>query len=225
MDDFVLQQLPELDFGIIKPEHSSENVILPDPPQPSIVSLQKGVFRKNCPHQATGLLNWHDAGTWPNGVVPLPGDDVSIPSGLSVLVDQSVNGTLGTVVIPNSSSLIIGEHSNGIEINANGFDVRGSLIAGAETCRIETSITLTLHGDRPDDRDINGTSAIATATYKGIAVNGGTLSLHGKRFYRTWTRLAKTVRPGDSILQTQHLINWEVGQQIVIVTTALRDDR
>jgi hypothetical protein len=53
----------------------------------------------------------------------------------------------------------------------------------------------------------------------------GKLNLHGQRFYRTWTRLAKTVEPGDTILLLQHSVNWLPGQEIVLVTTAMKDSR
>ena len=128
--------------------------------------------------------------------------------------------------MPATSELIIGEDTvNGIEIDASGIEVLGSFIAGSESCRIETPITITLHGSLPEDRNINGTSLTAIPTYKGISVRGGSLNLHGKRYSKTWVRLAETIRPGDDKAHLQHPVNWEVGQQVVLVSTAMRDDR
>ena len=224
LDDFIIERVQYLVFDVIEPGQGSEVIILPDPPEPTASSLLSGTDRTGCPHEQGDLQNWHNASTW-DGTIPRAGDDVTLPAGVSVLIDQSVSGILGTVIIPATSYLIFGESIDGIEINASGFDVRGNLVAGSETCRIETSITITLHGSRPGDNDINGSHATAIPTYKGIAVSGGTLSLHGKRYYNTWTRLAKAVRPGDSIVHTQNPVNWEDGQEVVIVTTAFRDDR
>lgn len=100
------------------------------------------------------------------------------------------------------------------------MNVQGRLTAGSETCRIEAPITITLHGSRPSDAVTNPPDP----TYKGIVVTG-TLNLHGKRFFRTWTRLAKTVNPGDLALILQDAVNWQSGQQLVLVTTAIKDSR
>ena len=53
----------------------------------------------------------------------------------------------------------------------------------------------------------------------------GSLDLHGERFFQTWTRLAKTATPGDDFLLLQHAVNWEPGQELVLVTTAVKDSR
>jgi hypothetical protein len=39
------------------------------------------------------------------------------------------------------------------------------------------------------------------------------------------SRLARRARPGDDYLYLQDLVNWESGQEIVLVTTAMRDSR
>ena len=104
---------------------------------------------------------------------------MELPPDTRMLVTESILTRLGTVTIPQSSELIFGENATGILMDVRGIDVRGSLIAGSETCRLQTQLTITLHGSRqttPQD-----------VLYKGIGVTG-TLSLHGKRFYRTWTR-------------------------------------
>ncbi len=113
------------------------------------------------------------------------GEDVSLTENTSILVTQSITTKLGLVTIPATSELIFGEDANGITMDVEGMEVEGSLIAGSETCRYETPLTITLHGTRPD-----GITNIANAkptSYKGISVTGR-LELHGKRYYRTWTR-------------------------------------
>jgi len=201
---------------IITENISSEMVTIPQPPEP-VTSPDL-----NCPHLQSDLLDWHDPSTWTdfNLSPPVSGQDVTLPSNQKVVVMESVLETLGVVIIPDDSELIIGEDSNGISIEAEGFDVLGSLIVGSETCLITTPINISLLGTRPSDAVTNPQGP----TYKGISVTGE-LSLHGKQFYRTWTRLAKTAVSGQEYVLLQNAVNWEPGQEVLLVTTAVKDAR
>jgi hypothetical protein len=113
---------------------------------------------------------------------------------------------LGYVTVPATSKLIFGENSSGIEFHALGLDIKGQLVAGSETCLLQMPLTITLHGSRPANAVTNPPPSL----YKGIVVSGA-LELHGKQFYRTWSRLAKTALPGDTVLLLQHSVNWQPG--------------
>lgn len=204
------------DAKIVTAEESSENVVIPDPPEPT--EDRVGEDRTECPHWANNLLDWHDPVTW-GGIVPTSGE-VALPSNSKVVVRRTIDGNLGTITVPTSSELIIGENEAGIQISSTGIDVQGALRAGSETCRIETPIEITLRGARPADATTNPPDTVR----KGISVTG-ILDFHGKRYYRTWTRLAKTAEPGDRSLFLQHAVNWEPGQRVVLVTTAMKDSR
>ena len=192
----------------------SERIVIPQPKVPDLL-----VSRTNCPHFASGLLDWHSPSTWPNRTVPTSGA-VTIPAKSRVVIKKTVAELLGVITIPSTSSLIIGENVSGIEVKVRGINVRGSLVAGSSTCRIQTPITITLRGRRPTDAVQNR----RVETYKGISVTGK-LSIHGKRYFRTWTRLAKTVDVSATELILQDAVNWEPGQEIVLVTTAMKDSR
>jgi len=180
--------------------------------------------RTNCPHQETGLLSWHDPNTW-GGQVPSSGD-VTLPSNSKVIITQSVTSELGLITVPSTSELIFDENeSSPITLDVSGMNVQGALRAGSETCRYSTELIITLHGSRPIDLNIQGQSNTAVPTYKGISINGGIISLHGKRYYPTWTRLAESVQAGQSYLLVQEQVNWEPGQEIVLTTTAIHDSR
>jgi len=196
-------------------QNHSEVVIIPDPPTPSLQEQ-----RTNCPHMQGSLLFWNDSNTWSGLVGPGLGINVTLPENTNVLVAQSVLDVLGYVTVPPTSKLIFGENSAGIEFKAQGLDVKGQLIAGSETCLLATALTITLYGSRPT----NAVTSPLPSLYKGIVVSG-ILELHGKRFFRTWSRLAKTALPGDTVLYLQHQVNWESGQEIVLVTTAMKDSR
>jgi hypothetical protein len=211
--DFVYSPDIPTNGTIISAANANEVVIIPDPPSPVIPA------RSNCPHEDSSLLDWHSPSTW-DGSLPRSGNDIVLPENARVVIRRSVRPVLGLVTIPASSSLVFGENSTGITFDAHGIDVKGNLTMGSETCRIETPITLTLHGDRPVDAVTNPPAF----TYKGIVVTGR-ISLHGKRFYRTWTRLARTVEPGESVVLLQHAVNWDPDTEIVLVTTAMKDSR
>lgn len=194
---------------------SSEVITIPDPLEPDLAAPQT-----DCPHLQAGLLDWHNTSTWSMSGIPTPtaGSDVTLPDNAKVVIRSAVSEALGTVLIPSTSELILGP---GIQITASGFEVHGSLWAGSETCRIEEKVDIVLTGSRPADIQTNPRSK----SYKGIDVDGGRLELHGKRYFSTWSRLAKTVELGDSYILLQHSVNWEPGQQIVLVTTAMKDSR
>lgn len=200
-------------------ETSSDIVTIPRPPVPNLNEP-----KSNCPHQETGLLSWHNPNTW-GGQVPSSGD-VTLPSNSKVIITQRITSELGVITVPSSSELIFDENtSSPITLDVAGMDVQGALRAGSETCRYSTELIITLHGSRPTDLNIYGQSSTAVPTYKGISVNGGIISMHGKQYYPTWTRLAKSVSAGQSYLLVQEQVNWEAGQEIVLTTTAIHDSR
>jgi G8 domain len=185
-------------------------VKLPRPSQPNDSSQQI-----NCPHQEEDLVDWHAIFS------PSQGDSIVIPINTRVVIMQTVSVQLSLIDIPSTSELIIGENTAGIHLSVTGIFVKGKFTIGSETCRIASKITITLHGARPGDVVTN----VPDPTLKGIAVSGGTLSFHGKRFFQTWTRLSATAKPGDSFLRLQEDVNWEAGSEIVLVTTAMKDSK
>lgn len=199
---------------------SDERVRLPVAPEIPILFNQSSV-RTNCPHhQLDGLKHWHDATTWGGTGVPVTGN-VTIPPGMRILLSQSITAKLDTIFIPADSELVFGENSSGIVIHCDGLDVRGRLTAGSETCRIETPLTITLHGARP----AHAGSHVPPPVVKGISVQGGWLSFHGKRYFSTWTRLARRAVAGETVLLLQRPVNWESGQQVLVVTSSIKDSR
>jgi hypothetical protein len=165
----------ETSLDLVGADDNTEQVTIPQPLPADLSSS-----RTDCPHQDVGHIDWTTQFT-----SLAEGEDVTLPENTSILITESITTKLGLVTIPTSSELIFGEDANGITMDVEGMEVEGSLIAGSETCRYETPLTITLHGTRPD-----GITNIANAkptSYKGISVTGR-LELHGKRYYRTWTR-------------------------------------
>lgn len=183
--------------------------------RPPVASIISNPPQTDCPHSQSGLKNWHDASTWGGAGVPGNGANVNIPAGSSVLISTiDASHVYGLITIPATSKLIFADAA--ISIAARGFIVTGGLHAGSETCRLRNKITITLHGIRDAQVD--------NPWVKGIAVTG-TIDLHGAQYYPTWTRLAMTAKPNDTWIFIQDIVNWQVGQSIVISTTELKDSR
>ena len=180
----------------------------------------------DCPHESGTLMSWHSPATWPNGALPTANADVTLPAASRVLISQTVAERLGVITVPAGSELVLGstgtQTGTTIQLQARGIVVHGALRAGGPTCRLQSPIEITLHGTRPATRAARDS---ASPTLKGIVVSGGTLDLHGKLYHRTWARLARRVAVGDRIVLLQARVNWEAGQRIVLVTSALKDTR
>jgi len=95
-----------------------------------------------------------------------------------------------------------------------------SLLMGSETCRLRSYVTLTFHGTRPRPTAIQD----SVEWEKGISC-AGRCEMHGARYGATWSRLASDVQPGDTWIFVQERVNWEVGQTVLLTTTALKDAR
>jgi len=192
-------------------DHWSQMVTLPRPPN-TVVTTQT-----NCPHTASGLVDWHSTSTW-GGSVPANGTNVTLPANKAVLISSCSfpkTFVFGYITVPVGSSLIIGDAP--VTLQARGMIVLGSFLVGSPTCRLRNQITITIHGKRP-------TVLPAPPSVKGIEVRGQ-IDLHGVEYFPTWTRLAKTAFPGNRTIFIQDCPNWKAGQTIVITTTELKDSR
>ncbi|CAB9506538.1 G8 domain-containing protein DDB [Seminavis robusta] len=234
-------RIPEGPY-IVAGVNSSERVLIPDTSPPLLAAdpymdlynstQSQSQSQTNCPHAQPDLKRWHDPNTWGQLGIPQAGRSVTIPQNTKVWIDLTIPYTLRFITVPSTSQLIIGPNpqydarteytdGTGIHIQAHGIQVFGHLIVGAQTCPSLTPVTITLHGNRP------GHTVVPPPAehIKGISVKGGTLSLHGKRYYHTWARLAKTVEIGTNTILIQQPVNWDTGSKIVLVTTAMKDSR
>jgi hypothetical protein len=184
-------------------------------------------------------VQWNESGLqWPGrsgtGPPPADGSAIELPAATAVLVRagmlvSTASSPYGKITVPAGSRLIFDDAGAGgatITLDTLGIQVDGAVEAGSPTCRLEGSITITLHGSYSDgsaasDRWLAG-AATTDASVKGIVVSnttGAKLDLHGKLFHTTWTRLAAHV-PGDtqaatnasrsrnSVLFLQDCVNW-----------------
>jgi len=90
----------------------------------------------------------------------------------------------------------------------------GSLQVGTEAQPFEHKAQITLHGHvRSTEIPVYGA--------KSISLRTGYLGLHGLHIKNTWTKLAKTVEPGETQMEvTLSASDWKVGSEIVIASTS-----
>ena len=171
--------------------------------------------RKMCPHEEEGLEYWSDV----VGRVS-EGARVELPGNKKILLSScSIDKPLGQLVIPTTSELIFADEP--IHLSVTGIEVYGKLRAGGPMCRLRSESSITLHGSRPSD-NLNG----PWPGHKGIyAYHGGKIDIHAVEYYHTWSRLAVTAEPGDTMILLQDTVNWDVGMTIVVTTTHVKDSR
>jgi hypothetical protein len=173
-----------------------------------------------CPHTQSGLSHWHNPSIWPGGVMPNPSGSISIPEGLSVLVSScslDKNAVYQRIHVPSTSKLIFSDANQ--KIRASNIYVQGELHMGASQCRLNSKIEIEFVGAKTAaDNIAPGLGS------KGIGVGmSGSIDIHGRQYHPSWTRLAANVWPGADTIYLQAANNWEVGQSIVIATSAYKD--
>jgi hypothetical protein len=94
-------------------------------------------------------------------------------------------------------------------IFANG----GNIIIGDHNNPYPCKLIITLHGDRL-------TPEVPLFGNEVIGVRGGNLEIHGKPAIPTWVDLESTANLGDNTITLHKIVNWQVGDEIVIASTS-----
>ncbi|EGC28910.1 hypothetical protein DICPUDRAFT_90740 [Dictyostelium purpureum] len=166
-----------------------------------------------CPYKDTDLVHWHDPSIWPNNLVPLPSSNIVLPEGKRALISPcsiSQTDVYQKISIPKNSELVFTDSN--ITIHIHDILVLGKFTMGTKSCRYNSYINIIFHGSKTTEDTISQHYGS-----KGIAVEkGGFISIHGKQYHYTWTKLSATVW-SDSV-------NWEVGQQVLITTSIFKDE-
>jgi hypothetical protein len=196
--------------------HWSEGVTLPRPDQSNV--LNQNAMQVNCPYLEAGLLRWENPATWPGNAVPQAnGQSFSIPEGRSVLVSAASvprSGFYGYITVPATSRVIFADED--FDFPTMGMNIIGVMSIGSAQCRMTKRIRVLLYGSR------SAQTNPGDPWVKGLHVTG-VLDVHGQVYTPTWTRLASTARQGETVIYVQDLVNWQVGQEVVITTTVLKD--
>lgn len=144
--------------------------------------------------------------------------EVVVRTGQTCILDSSAD--VGAVRIESGAELIFADKED-LTLTVASINVLGKFQLGSPSCPLQSKgIVVTLKGGSD-----HGIYTEHPNHSKGIiAMAGGQLDVHGKPFVVTWSRIAKTALPGDTTLALQQPVDWEVGQQLVVITTNYEDD-
>lgn len=153
-----------------------------------------------------GLLKWSLGSSW-FGSKPSATDDVLIPSGSVVLLDENI--TVKSIRV--EGKLIVDLFSN-ITINTENIIVSGTegyFEWGTEAELYTKKGNITLVGE---DASTDNKKVL-------MAMGGGTIEIHGKT-KKSWVHLDGTVGRGQTkITVDDNISSWEEGDKIVITST------
>ena len=160
------------------------------------------------PPPPPGVARWSDPASWPGGVIPAAGSDVTIPVNKTIQLDVATPA-LNRVTIDGT---LTAATDRDVALTARNVWVTGTLRAGTEAAHDLSRFTLTLTG--ADSGASNGSIGDKVLAVFG----GGTLELHGETRLG-WTRIAATAPAGGTSLSLSESMAWRAGDRIVIAST------
>jgi cell migration-inducing and hyaluronan-binding protein len=178
-----------------------------------LVSAFAVVQAQSAGSPAARPTNWSDPATWPDRKVPVAGDKVTIAAGKEVVLDVSPPA-LGSLSIDGKLSFA---NNRDLELTTEWILLHGELEIGTEARPHTRKATITFTNNVKDE-DIGGMGGTNDRSDRGIALMGGTLSLHGDR-KNTWTKLANTANAGSTSIQVLDASGWRAGDEIVLAST------
>ena len=167
------------------------------------------------PIQAVKNGSWQDTTTWSTGSVPTENDEVTIPIGIKVDLVGVVKAK--TITVKGILQGIKGQTNNAsIDLETEMILVMGANalfeIGTEEQPYIANGkCKITLVGEDKNSTTTMGDNFIA-------AMNGGTIELHGKEKI-SWTHLGANATVGAKEITMSEPVDWEIGDEIVIVSS------
>jgi len=148
---------------------------------------------------------WSDKNAW-GGSFPNEGDRVTIPAGITILLDINTPSLSGLII---DGTLKFDRQS--LELTSDWILVNGNLQIGTESEPFINKATITLTGDPSQN--------IMEAGSRGIMVMNGSLELFGKAPQRTWSQISQHVEAGATEIQVLETDDWKQGDQIILAPT------
>ena len=164
------------------------------------------IYREGAATPVTGPYQWSNPDTW-GGEVPRAGGYVSIPRGVTVVLDISPPD-LAHVHI--EGELVFARKD--LALSTASMIVHGRIEIGTPTQPFLQRATITLMpSKRPDEH----------GSMKGIIVNQGVVELHGEPREPSWTRLVETAPQGADRIVLEQPTSWRAGDRIVIAPSGV----
>jgi hypothetical protein len=154
--------------------------------------------------------NWSDPTAWPDGQKPVAGQDVTIPEGAAILIDEQLP-ELGGITIEGTLAV---DDSRDYTLDAKWIMVHGRLRIGTPSRPFTHHIEITLTDDA------TSTDVMGMGT-RGLMVMGGTLELVGLTPIPAWTHLGAHAGAGARSLVLAEATDWRAGDRIAIAPTDL----
>lgn len=157
--------------------------------------------------------SWNSPATWSNNQVPTNADDVTIPAAISVALSGEMSARsviVAGVLSPQSLTTDFSLTTKGVMVQDGGL-----LQIGSETNAYTGTGLITLTGTNPTETLITG--SIMGSKLIGV-MSGGRLELHGIE-KKSWTQINATANVGATSLTLKEIVNWEVGDDIVIASS------
>ncbi|HYC55209.1 MAG TPA: G8 domain-containing protein [Candidatus Binatia bacterium] len=165
-----------------------------------------GACRGDADEECPGCMRWSDPATW-GGTKPAAGEDVVIPAGWNVLLDEDTPA-LGGIMVNGTLRF----DRKDVAMTARWMMVHGTLAVGTAEQPFEHEAVITLTGDDPDE-------SIMDMGTRGIMVMGGALDLYGTAPSVPWTKIDAHAGAGATSLQLAETVDWNTGDQIVVAPT------
>lgn len=151
---------------------------------------------------------WSSDTTWGGEFAPMHMETIYVPKGLNLLVDVDKTPELNLVLV--EGSIIFAPHPTNAS-HERYFDARyiylrgGYMEVGTEEHPYTSRLTITMHGNV-------SSPYLPTFGNKCIAVDKGTLDMHGVKRTPTWTLLNSTVLPGATKITLSEAVDWVAGE-------------
>ncbi|WP_424962811.1 G8 domain-containing protein [Ekhidna sp.] len=171
---------------------------------PALSSAQ--VIAKNNPSNPV----WSDPDSWIGSTIPGSGDEVEIPTGVTIYIDQDAE--VESILIHGE---LIATNDQDLYLTANYILVQGDgakFIWGTEADPYTAKGVITLRGNDPAlDIHTIGSKFIG-------AIEEGSIIMHGEERL-AWTQLSATADAGSTDIQVVDATDWRIGDEIIIAST------
>lgn len=153
------------------------------------------------------VLFWSDEDAWAEQGKPQAGEEVLIPEGIHMVLDED-SPNLGGLTINGTLSF---DRKN-IDLSSKWILVHGQLQIGTIQYPFKEKATITLT-DTDLDAEIMGMGT------RGIMVMGGTLNFHAESPEVKWTKINQHAAKDATSIQLIETVSWKVDDEIVIAPT------
>lgn len=154
-----------------------------------------------------GLL-WSQAETWGSAGKPTAGQDVLIPLGTRIILDETPPDLGGLRI----EGILVFDRKD-LELTSKWMVLNGGILRiGSEEEPFAQKAILTLN-------DTNREASIMNMGTRGIMVMKGALELHGETPDVLWTKINSHATQGSTSLDLTQPVDWKEGDQIVIAPT------